>query len=81
MCADKIGGLKRKREEENPKDSKESADASDDKRPLCKYGESCYQKNSFHLNKFRHPHREVVIEKLQSKKAETQEVLSIHYHI
>nr|CAG4650397.1 EOG090X0BAY [Sida crystallina] len=30
----------------------------DDSRPLCKYGELCYQKNPQHLAKFRHPHRE-----------------------
>jgi len=29
-----------------------------DERPLCKYGQSCYQKNNIHLKKYRHPHRE-----------------------
>lgn len=30
----------------------------EDNRPICKYGEKCYQKNSYHLARFRHPQRE-----------------------
>lgn len=41
---------KRKRENEN----------YNEKLPICKYGEKCYQKNPLHLTKFRHPHREQV---------------------
>lgn len=37
----------------------------EDERPLCKYGESCYQKNAFHLNKYRHPYREENVELLE----------------
>lgn len=40
-----------------PPKKKRKADVMDE-RPLCKYGESCYQKNTFHLTKYRHPHRE-----------------------
>lgn len=29
-----------------------------DDKPLCKYGDKCYQKNLPHLTRFRHPHRE-----------------------
>nr|CAG4649592.1 EOG090X0BAY [Scapholeberis mucronata]SVE93812.1 EOG090X0BAY [Scapholeberis mucronata] len=29
-----------------------------DDKPLCKYGDKCYQKNLPHLRRFRHPHRE-----------------------
>nr|CAG4643424.1 EOG090X0BAY [Ilyocryptus agilis] len=28
-----------------------------DARPVCKYGNSCYQKNEYHLKKYQHPHR------------------------
>lgn len=28
---------------------------ADAKKPLCKYGEKCYQKNQLHLSKYRHP--------------------------
>lgn len=29
--------------------------ADDMSKPKCKYGESCYQKNEAHLNRFSHP--------------------------
>lgn len=28
-----------------------------DLRTLCKYGEKCYQKNSLHLKRFKHPQK------------------------
>nr|CAH0102221.1 unnamed protein product [Daphnia galeata] len=47
--------LKRKR----MKSDEESSDSDTElKKPLCKYGEKCYQKNSYHVQKFRHPHRD-----------------------
>lgn len=45
----------------NKSDESENSDSSTDvkdDRPICKYGEKCYQKNSLHLTRFRHPHRE-----------------------
>ena len=46
-----------KRIKESEMDVRISKDVELNK-PLCKYGEKCYQKNLPHLQKFRHPHRE-----------------------
>lgn len=57
--------MKRKNKENptvDPKRKKSDTDSSDEQEsPLCKYGEKCYQKNSYHLKKFRHPHREIPV--------------------
>nr|SVE74375.1 EOG090X0BAY [Daphnia barbata] len=46
----------------------ESLGADSKGKELCKYGKNCYRKNSYHLQKFRHPHRD------QSAKPEPEEV-------
>nr|SVE73751.1 EOG090X0BAY [Daphnia atkinsoni] len=50
----KLERAKRKRVERD----EECSDDNSEQKPLCKYGEKCYQKNSYHLKKFRHPHRD-----------------------
>lgn len=50
----KLECAKRKRVERD----EEHSDENTEHKPLCKYGEKCYQKNSYHLKKFRHPHRD-----------------------
>lgn len=65
-------GLKRKREVDQ-KCTDETARA--DERPLCKYGELCYQKNAFHLKKFRHPHKEGAPKNLENTSSQAEEVV------
>jgi hypothetical protein len=56
--------LKRKR----IKSDEASSDSdTEPKKPLCKYGEKCYQKNLNHIQKFRHPHRDNVVVKPRPK--------------
>lgn len=40
------------------KGSTESHEKTTKKRPLCKFGSSCYRKNPWHLEEFYHPHLE-----------------------
>ena len=59
MADDSDRNSKKKDESISPLNKKQKLDSDiDDVRPLCKYGESCYQKNTFHLKKYRHPHRQ-----------------------
>lgn len=63
----KQDALKRKR----IKSAEDSSDSdTEQKKPLCKYGEKCYQKNAYHLQKFRHPHRDNVVVKPSGPKLE-----------
>jgi hypothetical protein len=59
--------LKRKR---ITSDEESSDSDTEQKKPLCKYGEKCYQKNSYHLQKFRHPHRDNAVVKPAEHKLE-----------
>nr|SVE88199.1 EOG090X0BAY [Daphnia similis] len=52
----RLESTKRKR----TKTDEEYSDKHSEHKPLCKYGENCYQKNSHHLQKFRHPQRDPV---------------------
>nr|CAG4636424.1 EOG090X0BAY [Eubosmina coregoni]SVE69992.1 EOG090X0BAY [Eubosmina coregoni] len=60
------GSLKKRKSEEKLSDQEskkirnEYSAVRDDQRPICKYKEKCYQKNAYHLSKYRHPHREGV---------------------
>lgn len=57
MMNSKLEPTKRKR----IKTDEEYSDEHSEHKPLCKYGEKCYQKNSYHLQKFKHPHRDPVV--------------------
>ena len=50
-----------------PRSDKESSDEDREDKPLCKYGEKCYQKNSYHLKKFKHPHRKTPVIEVHPK--------------
>ena len=60
------GSLKKRKSEEKLSDQESKkirngySAVMDDQRPICKYKEKCYQKNAYHLSKYRHPHREGV---------------------
>lgn len=60
----KEDGVKRRNKKYVNPDSKrvkkneDSSEEDMEMKPICKYGEKCYQKNSYHLKNFRHPHRE-----------------------
>ena len=54
------------------KRKKENSDY--DNRPLCKYGELCYQKNLLHTTKFRHPHKEKTDDEEADESSSTVEV-------
>lgn len=62
--------LKRANEANEILDSKRTKKSEDvsvnsiKERPLCKYGEKCYQKNPLHLKKFSHPHKENAVKLL-----------------
>ena len=58
--------LKRKRIKSDEASSDSDSD-TEQKKPLCKYGEKCYQKNLNHIQKFRHPHRDNVVVNLSPK--------------
>nr|SVE75951.1 EOG090X0BAY [Daphnia hispanica] len=70
----KLGCMKRKREKRDEKCSDEDSE----QKPLCNYGEKCYQKNSYHLQKFRHPHKDRIVKpepELQKKPDEIRKYL------
>nr|SVE70615.1 EOG090X0BAY [Daphnia similis] len=70
MMNSKLESAKRKR----VKTEEEYSDEHSEHKPLCKYGETCYQKNSYHLQKFRHPHRDPLVKpelELQEKSDES----------
>nr|SVE77798.1 EOG090X0BAY [Daphnia lumholtzi] len=74
----KLEPTKRKRTKTDEKYSEEHSEY----KPLCKYGENCYQKNSYHLQKFRHPQRNPVPvvkpeQELQVKEKSDESVLCL----
>lgn len=65
------------------KSDEESSDSDTElKKPLCKYGEKCYQKNSYHVQKFRHPHRDnaAVKPRLETKLEVIRLITSPYFH-